>query len=154
MELIVKLIPALTALIAVIVGPFVTIFIAKRQIRANVVSTSRHKWIEELRTLISDFVAELRISDVGFGQSNLRFDSENEAIKAAKRSYFLETKINLMLNPNEPEHNEFSRLSREAVALIGDKEASHDAMVVYTNKVVDFAQTMLKTEWEKVKRGK
>lgn len=153
MEFIMKLIPALTAFIAVIVGPFVTILIAKRQIRANVVSTSRHKWIGELQGIISDFVAELRVLSVGFGQGELRFHSENKAIEAARKCYFIETKINLMLNPHEAEHQEFSRLTRSAVALIGDKESSQNAMVESTNKVVNFAQSMLKTEWEKVKRG-
>jgi hypothetical protein len=51
------LISSLTALAAVVFAPIVSIYVAKRQIRASVVSVNRQAWINRLRDeLVFSFV--------------------------------------------------------------------------------------------------
>lgn len=47
---------AITAIVAVIVGPLVSIFVAKNQINASVVSTNRQTWINRLRDELATLV--------------------------------------------------------------------------------------------------
>jgi hypothetical protein len=44
---------ALTALLASIVGPAVTLYVARTQITATVRSANRQRWIDEFRDVIS-----------------------------------------------------------------------------------------------------
>lgn len=47
---------AITALVAVIVGPLASIFVAKNQINASVVSSNRQVWINRLRDELATLV--------------------------------------------------------------------------------------------------
>ena len=49
-----SLITATTALVASIMSPFVTLSVARRQFRANVISTNRQRWIETFRDRLSE----------------------------------------------------------------------------------------------------
>ena len=50
-------ISAITALVASIIGPAVTLVVAKRQFNANVVSANRQKWIDALREQLAELIA-------------------------------------------------------------------------------------------------
>ena len=47
---------AITALVAIIIGPLVSICIAKNQINASVISTNRQVWINRLRDELATLV--------------------------------------------------------------------------------------------------
>jgi len=49
----ISVISACTALVASIVGPFVTLAVARRQFNATVLSANRQKWIEASRDLLT-----------------------------------------------------------------------------------------------------
>jgi len=51
--LLISLVSAATALVASVVGPLVTLAVARRQFNATVISANRQKWIEALRDLLS-----------------------------------------------------------------------------------------------------
>ena len=53
----IPIISVVIALFAVIIGPFVTLYIARRQIKANVLSPNRQQWINTLRDEISNYLA-------------------------------------------------------------------------------------------------
>src|SRR5690349_18455780 len=53
----ISLITAMTALVASIMGPLVTLSVARRQFRANVISTNRQKWIETFRDRVSELLS-------------------------------------------------------------------------------------------------
>ncbi len=53
----VAFVAACSALMASIVGPFVTLAISRRQFRANVVSANREKWIGTLRETVAEFIS-------------------------------------------------------------------------------------------------
>ena len=52
--LLISLVSACTALVTSVVGPIVTLAVARRQFNANVLSANRQKWIEELRDVLSE----------------------------------------------------------------------------------------------------
>ena len=58
----VSLISAFTALVASIAGPFVTLYVARTQMRVTVRSANRQRWIEEFRELIAQFCSEIAIA--------------------------------------------------------------------------------------------
>jgi hypothetical protein len=51
--LLISLVSACTALVASIVGPFVTLAVARRQFSATALSANRQKWIESLRDMLA-----------------------------------------------------------------------------------------------------
>jgi hypothetical protein len=53
----ISLVSACTALVASIVGPMVTLSVAKRQINASVLSANRQRWIESLRDLVAELIS-------------------------------------------------------------------------------------------------
>ena len=55
----ISLISASTALVASVIGPFVTLTVAKRQFNATVLSANRQKWIETLRDLLAELISVL-----------------------------------------------------------------------------------------------
>jgi ABC-type transport system involved in cytochrome bd biosynthesis fused ATPase/permease subunit len=54
-------ISAITALVAVIVSPIISIYIAKRQVHASVVSANRQKWIDSLRDQLADLITGVHV---------------------------------------------------------------------------------------------
>jgi len=55
----ISLISASTALVASVIGPFVTLTVAKRQFNATVLSANRQKWIETLRDSLAELASLL-----------------------------------------------------------------------------------------------
>jgi len=53
----ISLVSACTALVASIVGPLVTLAVARRQFNATVLSANRQKWIETLRDLLAEAIS-------------------------------------------------------------------------------------------------
>ena len=55
-----EIITALTALAAVTVGPFLSIYVAKKQINSAALSTNRQEWINKLRIILAELIAIVR----------------------------------------------------------------------------------------------
>ena len=55
----VSFVSALTALIASIAGPIVTLYVARSQFKVSVRSANRQRWIEEFRDRLARFSAEI-----------------------------------------------------------------------------------------------
>ena len=68
-------ISAITALVAVIIGPIISWYIAKRQIIASTVTISRQQWINTLRDAIADF-SERRLIRNSMFLCNSEFESK------------------------------------------------------------------------------
>ena len=152
--------PACTALVASIAGPFVTLFVARRQFNANVLSANRQKWIENLRDALAEFIALLVAAIVV--KANWKEDwREGRAALAAnpallhevERMVLSQSKIRLLINPTEADHVKLYQLIDAAQRRIRS-EASTDAE---TEKDIEdisrLAQVILKREWQRVKRG-
>ena len=93
----------IVAALAVLFGPLISLWIAKRQIASSAEVTNkqitapmRQAWINTLR----DLVAELTGDTLHYFTAG----HESEGYKNFQRLTFLESKIQLMLNPNEADH--------------------------------------------------
>lgn len=146
------LISALTALVAVIVSPIVSIYIARRQVRASVVSSNRQKWIDQLRDQLAELITSIRFLNLHRFMSNI---CETEWIERFQRTFLTESKINLLLNPNEEDHVTLSKTIREAVtAMLAEAKTKDSKKVVeLTDSIVKQSQMILKREWQRVKAG-
>ena len=172
-----KFVLALVALIAVFLGPFLQWKIARRQIMtqeqiakrqaADNISAKRQVWIDELRKDTSEFLTlfacleDLRRPGMNLSSEDRRRNFEDMAAASAK-STELGIRIKLRLNPTEGEHNRFVDLLRAlsdvcvdppANETIDQQRASRLAFNQARDRVIAHLQTILKHEWERVKRG-
>lgn len=148
-----QFVSALTALVAVIVSPVVSIYVARRQIRASVVSANRQKWIDQLREQLAELITSIRFLNL---HRSLDHISEAEWIERFQRTFLIESKINLLLNSNESDHITLSKTVREAIATMletKEKKETSRKVVDLTDSIVKQSQAILKREWERVKTG-
>lgn len=106
------------ALLAIIVGPFISYKIAKAQIHAQLISSNRHVWIDKFRESISEFHSNLMhlIFLIINHNLNNNFDllSQSERLQKDftdhidKLNYY-DFQIKLLLNHNINNHNILSR---------------------------------------------
>lgn len=154
-------IPALTALVAVIVGPIVTLYVARRQnstalavarqqIHAELVSASRQSWIGALRDAVAEFLAALPMLGVSFRTST---ETQHEQHERLARVALLRAKINLLVNPGEADHQQLVKLVDEVFSVVLSMDDSKTSIIGDKQRqVVALAQKILKEEWERVKR--
>lgn len=141
--------------------------IARRQI-ADSISSRRQAWIDELRRDASEYLALLdRIKELKRPEPTLCEEDqkknfeENAAANARARE--LGIRINLRLNPLEEEHNKLVRLVNSLASHADtdpppnetdeQKLSALNAVGKARGEVVGHLQTILKHEWERVKRG-
>ncbi len=152
-------IPAVTALIAVgtalmatIVGPLISWNIAKRQIKATVISTNRQAWIIELRDLVSEYLGLITYLSLRPGETF----SEGKSLGS---SFY---KIRLLLNPGEEDHIQLVKLISVNSHLAGTYAPEQDqqkkteisqTLLDQREEIISLSQSILKREWERVKQG-
>jgi hypothetical protein len=112
-----QIITAATALVAVTVGPWQTARMARRQIRASVVSTNRQAWINVLRENLAELVTHLQTS--GSPIDSERFD-EAEHKESFRQILLREAKVRMLLNPEEADHKQLVTAISAARALAGE----------------------------------
>ena len=112
MSEITQLVTASAAVLAVVVGPYITYRIAghqirasivsgTRQIKASVVSANRQVWINNLRDSIADFLAKATIA----WSLNRSEHADDKSLPRLEEIIRLGIKIELLLNPIEPDHD-------------------------------------------------
>lgn len=149
----VPLVSALTTLTAVIVSPFVSLYIAKHQIQASILSPNRQKWIDSLRDQLAILIADIRA--IGLHRK-IELLSNEEYDDRLQKIILVETKVNLLLNPNEADHNALSvaiKTVREKI-FSGNEIEKRLATTELLPNIILLTQTILKREWERVKVGK
>ncbi len=142
--------------------------IATRQIADNI-SSKRQNWIDELRKDAAEFLTVVgRIQELKrprveqmVAMTEIAEDFK-ERLAAEMRAKELGTRIRLRLNPNEAEHNRLVQLIGEMASTgyqlnrrysAADEEKIALAFNEANNAVVEHLQTILKHEWERVKKG-
>ncbi len=146
-----QIITALAAVLSAVVGPVAAYFIARKQIRANLVSANRQKWIDAIRDDVSEF---LTVWDKFSGLLTKRskegyFDNDkdiNEFFESHYRMEFLFTRIKLRLNPGDRNHNTLL----EMIEALMKSERSGSGLEL-PNRIVDWTQHILKAEWDRLK---
>ena len=147
----VALIASITALFAVLLGPLVSIWVAQRQSRVTVLSTNRQAWINALRDLIAEYFSITALIHSGdwSSRTDVEFDQKLE------RLALLDAKIRLMLNPTEPDHQQMSNLLGVLRATMGGRAGAArdiEKAKAICNELLPLSQSILKCEWERVKR--
>ena len=147
------LLSLLIALVAVFFGPLIQLRIAKRQIRATVVSANRQAWINTLRDTIAEFISLTR--SITAKSPELKGYRDEAFVKDINESIFLQSKIALLLNPLEDDHNQLLDLVTKAAysAKNSREERAYMFMDRMCNDIIALSKSILKKEWERVKRG-
>ena len=145
----------LVALVAVVVGPLVTLRTSKHQseatrasadiqARANVLSANRQAWINELRLEVAGFLSIATMFSAGFAR-----EKDGPGIVSLAKDLTLHlNRTQLLINPKEADHAALfdKMLDLAAMALKGNRETSD-----IPNEIASLAQSVLKREWERVK---
>jgi hypothetical protein len=164
---VVQIITAVTALVAVIVGPWQSartarqqiqagIETARRQIRAEVVSANRQEWINTLRNNLADLLAGLQVW--GSPVYSERY-SEADHKETFRQILEREAKIRLMLNPTEDDHRKLVGAISDARMTAGENQPPehdqevHQLLASRIELVIQQSQVIMKREWERVKAG-
>src|SRR4029077_787971 len=101
---------ACTALISAVVGPAVSYVVARRQIRASVISRKRERWTEALRDAVAEYVALLlsvSLVKENIGQDPLKaMTADHGLLEIIERIILVKNKIMLMTNPADSRYQE------------------------------------------------
>jgi len=154
-EFILKAIPMITALVAIIINPLINIYVTKKQLRASVNSKSRQEWINTLRDEITSYLfGFIKLEGMWFdnaqaeiGKYTFPHNSQN-LTKALDELQKHKIKISLLINPNEEDHKNLIKMLESAYQNIQNKSKRRNEIEA---EVLQLSQTILKREWERVK---
>lgn len=145
---------SITALVAVIAGPLVTIHVAKKNISSSVVSKNRQDWINRLRNEIAELLKEIQYvpSAYSAGAITLPQAIEKHGLILSKVEI-----IRLLINPKEQDHEDLVRqikiASEKVISSINQKKGNAKELETMSSNIVTLSQSILKREWERVKSG-
>ena len=158
--ILISLVSACTALVASIVGPLVTLSVARRQFNANVLSNNRQKWIETLRASIAELISLLvgalviKATWKGSWDKGLNaLQSTPEMREKLERAILVQWNIRLLINPTEPDHQLLYKAIEDTFARLQAEQTDEQATERDIESIATLAQAILKREWQRVKRG-
>lgn len=149
---------SVTIFIALIAG-----MVALHQVKLNVISAARIKWIEDLRETLSLYCCEIEIAanakldlgDVRQGKSGKELEDvldkfHNPYVNASKEVQKLQSKIFLYLDSENSQHKKIEELLRLNSILLhkapGDNRDEMRKNIVELTKI---AKVIFKIEWRK-----
>jgi hypothetical protein len=153
----ITLITATTAMIAGIAGPFVAYLVARKQIRASVISNNRELWIVALRDALAEYIAIVTSAALITRQSRDGIDaialSDRELLRALERGMLVRSKILLMTDPSGSADAQLQR----TIETIYDALAKREVLAppewrTRIEAVTHAGRTVLRAEWARVKR--
>lgn len=151
---------AATIIIALLAG-----IVALHQVKLNVVSDARIKWIESLRDALSQYCTELHkcsllkanFFDEREGKTGQELDnvlsrfyppyseSSNEVLR-------LQSKVLLYLDSNDPKHKQIEDMLRQNSLLLHDKNGYYvDKIRRNIEKIIRLAKEVFRVEFKKSK---
>ena len=148
----IPLLSLIVAMLAVFVGPFISLLVAKKQIKNSlritnkqIIAPIRQAWINELRTLLADISG--KCAHYWASGYEEREDSDYQHITEAI------SKLSLYINPNEDEHIELLnivQIMEKSLSLGGSIENDKSFWLAH-EQTVKKSQIVLKKEWDRVK---
>jgi hypothetical protein len=141
------------AALAVVVGPLITLYISKNQSKATLqlakqqlLGPMRQAWINELREL----VVEVTSNSLHYWSTGTYENLENEEYN---RIIHIQHKVRLMINPAEEDHTKLFKEIESMVNAAGASSGKEDKIFFEAyNTVINTAQSVLKREWDVVKK--
>jgi hypothetical protein len=159
--LVLSFISACTALAASIIGPIVTLRVARRQFNATVLSTNRQKWIETLRDMVAELMSLLVSSLIVRSAWKSKWDKghgplreDTALLNKLERIVLTQSKIRLLLNPTDVDHQQLDRAINTAIKRLQDEESLDSDTEADIETITTLAQAILRREWQRVKLGK
>ncbi|HEY2344748.1 MAG TPA: hypothetical protein VGH80_02570 [Xanthomonadaceae bacterium] len=158
----ISIISLIVAVLAVFFGPLISLRIAKRQIAASsdlanaqieaalvtsnkqIIAPMRQTWINNLR----DLLAELTSSTLHYYLAGFEDRTDQEY----QRLTLLESKIQMMLNANESDHQRLEQQIRALISSLQQSRKSVDDFPDLHGAVVSLSREILKREWDRVKK--
>lgn len=149
-----KLIPVISlvvAVLAVFVGPLISLRISRRQVLSSleasnkqIIAPMRQAWINNLRDLFAELASSaLHYSVAGY---------EDRTDEEYRRLSLLEHKIQLMLNPKEDDHKALEQHVRSMIAALDrGKDGDQDFREAYS-AVMKLSREVFKREWDRVRQ--
>lgn len=156
----ISLVSAITALVASIAGPLVTLHVGRTQMRLTVRAANRQHWIDEFRELIAHFCSEIAIAAQGrekiVRDGKIIIESESEYLQAFRRLIYTANKIRLMVNPMDAEHQALLTLMNTMFERLRAAPQDHDLQSegqIYVGEIVTKSLAIIRQEWLLVQRG-
>jgi hypothetical protein len=155
----INLITASTALVASIMGPLVTLTVARRQFRANVIATNRQKWIDEFRDRVSELLSLMNAAQLIKRHSE---DAWRGGVGPAaslgvtdkfEKAFMALSEIRLLTNASDPEHQRLNDALATALVHVQHDELREEELDASIEEVVALGRTIIRQEWGRVKRG-
>jgi hypothetical protein len=154
------LISACTALVASVLGPFVTLSVARRQFSANVLSANRQKWIDtfrdglaELLSLFNAAHAIKRESAVEWRHGIGMILADHSFAGKLEKTYAAIAQIELLTKSEEPDHEALNAAIRSALGHLLDDELREAELAECLAHTSRLGRSIIRYEWERVKRG-
>ena len=153
-------ISSLTALVASILGPLVTLSVARRQFRANVLSTNRQKWIDAFRDRLADLVSHVHAAQTikraclgkwrgGAGPWGV----DRSVADKLEKIYRAIAQVELLTKAEEPVHRALNAAIAEAIALLQDDDLHEGELDARLNETTRLGRCIIREAWGRVKRG-
>ena len=156
----ITLVFAANAMIASIAGPLVSTRIARIEFKANVLSVNRQKWIEAMCDLAASLNSQLLIAAALRRTleepTGIVIARDSELLKRVENLLRTVSKIELMLNPLEKDHQQLKALMSGAVDHLRPPppEANiEECIEAISRDIIQLSQAVLKREWVRVKRA-
>jgi len=149
---------ACTALMSAVVGPLVSYVIARRQIRASVISNNRERWNESLLDSLAEYIGLLLSAAMikqSMRQDALKAVSEDRALlQLVERGVLVKSKVMLMINPRDSLHVKLCEvLEATYQSLVSDDPQTLATIRSGSEAITQAGRDVLKAEWARVKRG-
>jgi hypothetical protein len=159
-SLLIGMVSACTALVASIVGPIVALNVAKRQFNATAISANRNNRIDTLRDELVEFISLLASALIVKSKWKDRWEegrgpmnSEPALLDKFERIVLAQSKILLLINPNDENHQRLSETIDAAIRRLRSEDALDSETEADLRTIVALAQAILKREWQRVKLG-
>lgn len=172
-----KNIPWITAILIAILTVLTNIFISRKialsqkeialsqiensrkmvqlDINKTVLSGNRQVWISTLRDSISDYIAKCHSYRIKPDQVKSKYKeaSQNTGNSDLTEIFRLDTKIVLMLNSNEDDSKLLIKRLEQYTTSLFDETVITQPSEFYLQEIINVTKTILKKEWEQVKKG-
>jgi hypothetical protein len=157
---VVSLVSASTALVASIVGPVITLTVARRQFNATVISASRQKWMETVRDTLAELIALINTALVVKSNWKEKWDRGRAPLHTdpAMLEKFLhivlsQSKIELLINPTDADHQLLCETIETAISRLRAEESQESETQSDIQNITCLGQAILRREWQRVKVG-
>lgn len=143
---------SLTIIIALIAG-----LVALYQVKSNIVSSARIRWIENLRLDISELYNCSLSTMLYFNMYQTKRDMKDfDKYDSAHSKFFvLANKVRMQLNLKEEKHKELIQLLNQVEDMMDPKNIQkHDQEIVEIElkKIVSISRDIFKIEWDRSKK--